>query len=342
MDKAILVRGAVSPAGAPLLSSAVPKPVIPLRPDVKTVYDQLTDKSFDNLDRLQRYFYALKQGNLFPALDQFGGHFTNKADSIRNLIGGFTPTDYAMGWTAEGGFVSTGPIPVTVTTTLGSKTFNVTGIDPNKPMQLNMGIEATGFIPSGSYIKSTPVGGGDGVYTFDNADGLAATASGTASGYFGNFMLFYTPDASTKYSLNSCHIAFDLVSGANSASTSDPFIGRMPKSGITIDNLRLRIGAGGNDLFRINAPAGSKVITVDLPPTGHYIFNRVSNTRVEIWHDGAFVIAYDDVPASALPSMIAWARSSAVFQNIGWKTSSHGAGLTANQCAALYRAHKAV
>ena len=40
--------------------------------------------------------------------------------------------------------------------------------------------------------------------------------------------------------------------------------------------------------------------------------------------------------------MIAWARSSAVFQNIGWKTSSHGAGLTADQCVALYRLHKAV
>jgi|GEM_PF-1404760 len=345
MDKAVLLRGSVAPLNAPVLAGTAILPAVPLQPDVQQMANLLTDQSFDNVYRMQKYFYALKNGGLLPYLDHFGGDFKNRADCHLNLAGGTSPISYAMEWDATLGFHSTGRIAVTVVPVAGTKTFTMANAAAI-PLRVGMGIEVTGStIPTGSYLTSVPDGGGAGAYTFDNADGLPATASASVGGYVGSFMTTITPvEGVTKYQKDSAHIAFRLTQGANNGGqTSDPFIGRMPKAGAVVDALRIRVGSAGNDVFRSNNSSSSLTITPDIPADGILIFNRVSASRVEIWRNGILVYENDAAPSSALPTLIAWGRANAVFQNIGWKAFSHGAGLpTATLVRALYRALGAI
>lgn len=331
MAAARLIRGGAAPENSPALVIGSIKPMIPPRGALKALLAQMTDKtSLDNIDRLQRAYYALKNGDLLPLLDQFVGRFTNQADSRLNLAGGAGPVNNGCDWDATKGFVAPGAITVSANITLGS-TAMIVAVAPAKPLRKGMVVIGTGITSSTTTIVDGPADGGAGTYTLSApATATNAAAALTAGGWLG----LLTP-GSGRYLQNSAHIAFVLTGEPGATGTNNAFFGRFTGGA---DRLRVRIGSGGNTFVRINNSTTQIITDPVIPASGRIIINRPTATRFEVWRNGLLVYANDANPTDGIPGPLIFGRDNNTFQAAAFSALSIGGGLTPLQAAALDRA----
>ncbi|MET3925926.1 hypothetical protein [Devosia sp. 2618] len=183
------------------------------------------------------------------------------------------------------------------------------------------------FVPGGA--AAAVVSGGGVIYDH----GIKTVAANSS------FLTLYggSQPIRSQYSLNSACVWAWLEDAGAANTHSDTFL--FGNSGGT--NLRLAPWFGGssgsNAIGRINGTSQVVGSRSGLARTGFWLLQRVSATRVELYHNDDLIASSDANPSTAISDQIWLGRNAATYNDWGLSSFGFGRALNADERAALLR-----